>query len=138
MLETSLLFAGFTAIGLIVYKYGKNVGVAAKTVSCVDRIEHIQECNIKTIEEKDNMAKQTSELLFLLTDLMHDSHVFEVFSHEEINELFVRARMVTRYNELSTIEDVTKLIKQLQQNELTQLYPGYYESLSKTSGYVSA
>lgn len=133
MLEMILLTVGFTAIIFVAYKYGKRDGIEEKRAEHVGNIEFFEKEKPKTIKYKDHALQQTSELLFLLTDFMHDAHVFEVFTHEEINELFVNARMVTRYNELSTIEDVIKLIERLRQHELTRLYPGYYESLSKTN-----
>lgn len=130
MLEAILLFVGVTIISFLAYKYGKRAGISSKAVDCADYVKWLQENHAEIISHKDNTAKQTGELLFLLTEFMHDPRVFEVFSHEDINELFIRARMVTRYNGRSTIEDVTKFIERLHQNELSKLYPGFYASLN--------
>lgn len=110
---TMFFLIEFIVVGVIAYKYGRKKGEVVAKEDCIRMMKSIQEDNTKAQKHTDNELKQVGELLFLLTDLMHDHSVFDIFSNSELNELFCDARMVTRYNDCATIKDVEKFICRL-------------------------
>jgi len=83
---------------------------------------------IKELEEKEEQASEHSkaigDLLYHLTDLMHDSKVFEKFTAEELSEIFTSARMLTRYHSNTTsTNDIISFILKLREDIFPKLYP---------------
>lgn len=128
MLLTTLFIIEFMVAGVLAFAYGRKQE-AKRLKDYWDNKIYLIEAEVSHKKYNLYEKQQVDELLFLLTDFMHDQRVFEVFSKQEISDLFVDARMVTRYNRQHTLEDVEKFIKRLQENELSKLYPGYYQSL---------
>lgn len=60
-----------------------------------DRDTEMLKAQAKEFLEMESYSLVKSHILFLLSDLMHDNRVFERFTKQEINDIFLQARKLT-------------------------------------------
>lgn len=78
--------------------------------------------------------EQLEELVFNLTDLMHDPKVFDVFTKDELCSIYRDARMVSRYvtDPKPSIRDIEAMNKKLKATVLSRLHPKNSNSESQS------
>ena len=112
-LSTILIGAAVVAMGGTLYYQFKT---QKQTESNFDKNTAMIEAQANEFLEKENYSFIKGNILFLLSDLMHDGNVFERFTHDEINDIFLKARKLTSgyagqdapLNELIAFEDFLK------------------------------
>lgn len=63
--------------------------------------------------EKCNLAEELEEVLFLVTDILHDEYKRSLFTQDELSYILTNARLFTRYGRVSigTLQDNPTFIK---------------------------
>ncbi|QKF77278.1 hypothetical protein [Arcobacter defluvii] len=63
--------------------------------------------------EKCNLAEELEEVLFLVTDILHDEYKRSLFTQDELSYILTNARLFTRYGRVSigALQDNPTFIK---------------------------
>lgn len=88
---------------------------------------------IRELEEKEERASEyarsVNDLLYHLSDLMHDCKEFDAISTEELSDIFASARMLTNNSSKNTsTTEIINFIMKLREDVFPRLCPSYSDA----------
>lgn len=80
-------------------------------------------CEIKQrYNEKCNLAEELEEVLFLVTDILHDEYKRSLFTQDELSYILTNARLFTRYGRGRNKKRDKEFIQYLRNDVWTKVY----------------